>query len=409
MPVALQQPADVSLYVPEGTDSDGLTLYHCARGTNSVESFHCWMNEMYSPLGQGWQLMDSTHVLLRHSWNMAASEKHRPNFPKVGHSFHWILDKIQLYTKAIYGRARYSWWRQSLSDKYVSTESFGIIPLSLGTQGASLNKDDFDGEAKNLEYLCRRMLSSCPYLPVITREEKQLFKDNYGNYFAGRSANRRGFDYLKMSTDWNSGSLKYKNDATFVKPSFRSRVFFKTESQIESYFKTYRKIANSIALQLSVKGSTSSFKQFLDQTLNNPFYVADGPVVPLDADITLIMPEETMLDFESEDEYLRDISISRGVPVDDNGSIVNAHLSTTNSSNPPSMHPVTLVSPRGIHGVVYDFNNHTIQRNTLPNKRKATGTDRPPRTCKNCKQTTCPGRIVFIARSEKRRGKEVYF
>jgi hypothetical protein len=36
-------------------------------------------------------------------FGMKASEKHRPGFPKIGHTDYYIIDNIQLVTERLFG------------------------------------------------------------------------------------------------------------------------------------------------------------------------------------------------------------------------------------------------------------------------------------------------------------------
>ena len=205
----LVDPTDAPLYFQKGIDKNKLPLYYCARGTNSVESYHQWLERSFTPWCQGAELSDAVFTILRHAYNVRASERHRPNFPVAGHTHHWHFDVIQRATKEIYKKPLYSWWRHGLVGHNVSNESFGIVP-----KGDGLPFEVVEGANKNLSYICKKMGCSDPVLPVITLKERQLFDANISKYYNGRS--RKTYDLAAMSSDWNEGKRSL-NDGVKIK------------------------------------------------------------------------------------------------------------------------------------------------------------------------------------------------
>jgi hypothetical protein len=163
---------------------------------------------MFTPWCQGPELSDAIFTLLQHVKNVSASERHRPCFPKVGHTYHWLLDRIQRSTKQIFGQPYYSWWRHSLEYTYITAETFGIVPFG-GKVDESFNEDDFDNLSSSLQYVCRKMKSSAPHLLILTQQEKRLFGDCINDYIVTKNRKVTSVDFARMASDCNNGILKY--------------------------------------------------------------------------------------------------------------------------------------------------------------------------------------------------------
>ena len=396
----LSDPDDVTLYYKEGKDQYGLQLYHCVRGTNSVESYHQWLERMFTSWCQGPELSDAVFTILRHARNVSASEKHRPNFPKLGHTSHWLLDQIQRSTAQIFGKAYYSWWRQDLQGKNVTNESFGIVP-SFEVLINEFDQSEFDSKSPGLEYICRKMKSTCPYLPIITPQEKRLFRDNIVNYFVGRKKN--SFDFQKMADDWNQGKLKRSTDAIPVVPSFKLRIFKKSANHIERFFKIYQKLANTIAAQKFVATSIDDFQHFLRNSSNNSFYIPESIAVPLDADITL-------LDIDDESEWnicttgnTQQLQEEVECSILYSSTVSDLAIASTSTQSPmlpvatiqqSTSVPLPIMAPSCIRTATFDFNRN-LNQTTIGDKRKLTNSERTQRKCAVCGDFDCPGIIIF--------------
>jgi hypothetical protein len=378
----LCDPTECSLYFKEGEDSLGLPLYHCVRGTNSVESYHQWLERMFTPWCQGPELSDAVFTILRHSWNVHASEKHRPNFPKVGHTSHWILDQIQRSTAAIFGKPYYSYWRHSLQDKYVMSETFGIVPNV--AENAQFKESDIvdlldaSANSSSLYYICKKMRSAAPILPVLTIQEKQLFRDNVANFYVDRS--KKVFDFEKFAQEWNQGLLRFKGDRQPVKVGINSKIFKKLPSLLEQHFKNFQKITNMVAEQKLLSKSVREFQNHLKETRSNRLYVAPGQAVPLDTDVTLLN------ELSSEDEQ-----VEVGQENYENDIMIPEEQSaSTISVNPtPSIGtPLEFVSPSAmLKHSTFDYAMNHRSNELQKDKRKRTGGDRTIQKCKSCRQT----------------------
>jgi len=107
----------------------------------------------------GPQLCDAALCILRHCYNISASEKHQPGFVKIGHSNHYKLDTIQQLSLSLFKKPILSWWRQ-LNHSKLTDESFGIVPLVL-KQDQELVMPDKQFP-KQMDYLRLTPEAECP-------------------------------------------------------------------------------------------------------------------------------------------------------------------------------------------------------------------------------------------------------
>ena len=385
----LSDPTDCSLYYQEGKDSFGIPLYHCVRGTNSVESYHQWLEKMFTPWCAGPKLCDAIFTLLRHEWNVSASEKHRPHFPKVGHSFHWILDSIQQSTKRIFGSPIFSWWRHSVDDKMVTSETFGFVATS---PDPNFKEEHLKGmKPPSLAYVCSKMKDMAPVLPVLTREEKRLFKENVSNYYTDRL--KKCFDFEKFSHDWNNGELKFKGSTMRCVPGIAIKVFKKTPELLERYFRNYQKVANMVACQQALKKSVGDYRKVLEGIRTSRFFIdlKAGEAVPLDKDVTLIDGVE-----DNDVCLVEDMDVEMIEPsarLTQNTQMIAS--SSKDTAEPLGVYQAAPILSATKRQFSFDYQVKENNRKKRPavDKRKQTGEMRTKRCCKRCGRdvNSCPG------------------
>ncbi|KAJ3199764.1 hypothetical protein HDU67_002572, partial [Dinochytrium kinnereticum] len=98
----LSDPIDVPLYRKVGEDKNKLPLFVCFRGTNDVESLHQSLEMLFNSFNAGVDLIDASLACIRHVFNVGASERNRPNFPKLGHCDHFLIDQINDVTARLH-------------------------------------------------------------------------------------------------------------------------------------------------------------------------------------------------------------------------------------------------------------------------------------------------------------------
>ena len=410
----LSDPTDTNLYYKNGKDSMGIPIYHCVRGTNSVESYHQWLERMFIPWCLGPELSDTIFTLLRHERNVKASEDHRPNFPKVGHSFHWILDQIQRVTKKIFGKPLYSWWRHSVDDKLVTDESFGFVS---SRPDPNFKDEDLNGcKPASLVYICKKMKTKAPLLPMITREERRLFRDNVPKFFTGRG--KTPFNFEEFAKEWNNGSLYFKGSNTRVVPGIINKVFVKSADLLEQYFKVYQKTINMVACQKALKKSVKEYRSTLDTIRSGEYNMDPSIAIPLDTDITLLDEIGDIIDSNTDIQEVNDLNemamdIDATLPATRTHStgflaLNAAPYSDNHSSILSNGIPNMTVTPLGyfraeaVMGAAsqsrlstFDYQHRADQQlqSRVPDRRKLTGLDRAGRRCSHCKQQGCPGNV----------------
>lgn len=112
----LSDPPGIPLYYAVGRDKNDLTLYRCVRGTSDTESFHQLLSRTVQCWNGGPELIECIVMIIRHRYNVRASERHRLGFPKIGHYDHFLLDYVSDLTTKIFGRPKEPWWPRSVCD-----------------------------------------------------------------------------------------------------------------------------------------------------------------------------------------------------------------------------------------------------------------------------------------------------
>ena len=91
----LSDPGSISVYTQEGIDKDGLLLYHCIRGTNSVEgAIHNPIRRNFASLNASPELADALIADFRHRHNMDTGSFHKGGIKYAGHYDPWLDHEI---------------------------------------------------------------------------------------------------------------------------------------------------------------------------------------------------------------------------------------------------------------------------------------------------------------------------
>jgi hypothetical protein len=179
----LSDPADIELYVEKKRDADGLKIYQCSRGTSLVESYHQKLIDHFSSFNAGPIFADAVLSELRHRLSSIAAINRRGLF-NPGHFDQYLIEKIQILTKRLYGTSQYQFWPSSLewSD---SSEGFGLVRLpecteSFGIANGNLPKSliklpENVNLSRELSYLAKKMDLQIPPLQFHTKEEYSLY------------------------------------------------------------------------------------------------------------------------------------------------------------------------------------------------------------------------------------------
>ena len=85
----------IPMYVEEGVDSNGLTIYHCLRGTSSVEgAIHNPIRHSFASLNASPELGDSLIADFRHRHNTDVGTKHKMGHEYKGHYDPWLDHEV---------------------------------------------------------------------------------------------------------------------------------------------------------------------------------------------------------------------------------------------------------------------------------------------------------------------------
>jgi hypothetical protein len=108
--------------------------------------------------------------------NINIGRLHDPKAFDFGHYDVWIIDRLQTLSKEVYDNPEnhlFPTWVNN--DSFESTgESFGIVEVE---ESVRLVYNILPCLEKDAPYLCRRMNTKFPILPVHTKEERTLFRD----------------------------------------------------------------------------------------------------------------------------------------------------------------------------------------------------------------------------------------
>ncbi|KAF5342768.1 hypothetical protein D9758_017029 [Tetrapyrgos nigripes] len=200
----LSDPSSIPLYVYDG-QQEGLTLYRCLRGTNSVEGgVHNPIHRLFAALNASPELADSLTTDFRHRHNTKQESRHKYHTEYKGHYDPWLSHAIHII------RGDIQWikappssiWSLTTTDPLsfaASSEQFGItrippevrsdmhfatslinntheedIMSSYSIELLSLSK--LSGKTKNVyNYLASVQGTQHAVVPLHTKEEYELF------------------------------------------------------------------------------------------------------------------------------------------------------------------------------------------------------------------------------------------
>ena len=95
------------------TNTDGVPLWECVRGTNMVEAIHRSITRTFGTWHCGTELCDAILAEFRHRHNYRMAVLHRPRTPMIGHFDGWLVDKRQMPSHTLLG-CRYATTRPLL-------------------------------------------------------------------------------------------------------------------------------------------------------------------------------------------------------------------------------------------------------------------------------------------------------
>ena len=173
-----------------------LRFLHITGDTNDTENYHKQIVSAYATWTTGVEMSDCMLDVHRHRFNHDCAERKRLNFPRIGHYDTWLIDALQLLVQANHGVLLYPHWSNS-SDFIDTPEKFGTVRLHSDQLGQALKNIELDSSIKfsgEKLYLCNRMDTPAPFLPVDGEDEIKLF-----NHLMLTLAK---FDAHQMAVEW---------------------------------------------------------------------------------------------------------------------------------------------------------------------------------------------------------------
>ncbi|KAJ3072618.1 hypothetical protein HDU98_003249 [Podochytrium sp. JEL0797] len=152
----LSDPEGVPLYTEIGKGSNGLPIYATFRGTSA-------------------EFMDAALSQVRHTFNVRASERHRPGFPNIGHYEHYLIDHINEITHRIYGQTTLNPANLTGSVKSSSNNKRKDAPTSPSAFIPAMSKVARDSAAVDpIVAESADVLHGQPYAPFVTRTSEDV-------------------------------------------------------------------------------------------------------------------------------------------------------------------------------------------------------------------------------------------
>ncbi|KAG6835293.1 hypothetical protein H0H93_003051 [Arthromyces matolae] len=238
----VSDPPGISLYYIIGLDTNGLPLYRCIRGTNSVEGgVHTHLRSMLPTCGVSVRHMVTCLLdfILRH--NLLVGTFNTTGKKYAGHDSIWLLNEIQELEITLSAAhpdkmpLQLSWVNGNLYQQ--TTEVMGIAPIPEQVRTNAEMQEyvaETDGTQKQA-YLAKMQGTRRPILPVNTIAERKLFN--------------------KLMRD----SPEFRSSTTSIKPlavkiwnrhahdAEGKDIYYKLEEHLTAHFNgNWKEVANSV-------------------------------------------------------------------------------------------------------------------------------------------------------------------
>ncbi|KAJ3309245.1 hypothetical protein HDU76_003679 [Blyttiomyces sp. JEL0837] len=276
-------PLDHPLYIETGTDGNGLSLYDSSRGTNDDEATHRVLELLIQCSNGGPGYIDATLAVVRHHGNIRSSQRYRPNFPKLGHYDHFLIDQVNEIASRCFGYRIHKWWPHT-SLCMATSETFGITPCVPRDQYETITLKDVEGYSPFYKVIALKTKAKVPLLPVHTNEEFSLFWRNV-SFYTGSEIDESlrtkggGFDAKKMCLDWNSGVLPMNRGLV---PSYERQIFRKVEEHMENAYKLYLKALSRRQMKFKNDDALKSMSAQLAELRPADMDIFLPPLIPVE-------------------------------------------------------------------------------------------------------------------------------
>ncbi len=162
-------------------DSHDHAILDCSRGSNDTECAHKQFITTFGTWIMGVEMSDVLMAEWRHRYNQHVSERQRLGFPWIGHYDTWLIDYLQIIVERNHGVLLYPDWSNA-SDYKATREHFGTVAIHSQELADAINNIELGQELSKYrltadqQYLCKTMNTKLPLLPVVGKEENQLFE-----------------------------------------------------------------------------------------------------------------------------------------------------------------------------------------------------------------------------------------
>jgi hypothetical protein len=181
------------------TNSYGIQLINCHRGTNDVENSHKQIVTTFGTWHTGVEFSCTLLRERRHRHNDRMAQRYRVGYVNLGHYDTWLVDLLQTLVEKNHGVALFPYWVNA-SDYKDTDESFDLVALHStdlheAVNSIAVNPDVFGKLSSELKFIAKGMGVQLPFLPVYGKEEMQLFVHLILN-------GTEGFDADQMALRW---------------------------------------------------------------------------------------------------------------------------------------------------------------------------------------------------------------
>ena len=211
----LSDPPGIELYIAVGKDKDGLVVYRCLRGTNSVEGgVHQNIIRMFQSFNASPQLAVGllSEYVLRH--NLVVMHRNTTGKLFRDHFDVWLTSEIlTLYDALDVARPERYRTRMNLNDFADTDEQMFIAPLPHEMReryGIQAWDEAKVTSGSQLDWLAKRQGCAVPATPVHTHEERALFRRIIPNADASFNSQECARRYnAHVSTDGGMGKTLF--------------------------------------------------------------------------------------------------------------------------------------------------------------------------------------------------------
>jgi hypothetical protein len=273
----VSDPIGISVYQLEGVDKYGLNLYHCIRGTNSVEgSVHNPIRRNFASMNASPELADAMLADFRHRHNVDCGSIHKDHVKYAGHYDPWLDHEICKLREDIGWSGRHTHQHTVIDtdplDFESTSEQFGITAIPPETkvhcnfQGpeivplqempavypTALHLSKLSGGRKSVyTFLAKAQNTRYAVLPIHTQTESDMFFKEMGPGGAWFVKGKQP-DFARMAYWW-SEKANGKD------------IFYKLPEHLALHFSVYKNCLSQTETMVASQNSDSQIKSVLNQ------------------------------------------------------------------------------------------------------------------------------------------------